>query len=141
MTTIRSAVRRVEEGIANMGDNDNQAPLQDNKVPPLEQVPMGGRVLVLPSPITDCEIRSSILNFSQAMTSKSNSFTCQVQDVTVQVNREVGPHMPPHANTMAYHLIDFTRKNPPMFFGSKFDEDPQYFLDESYRILFLLVWH
>ena len=25
--------------------------------------------------------------------------------------------------------------NPPMFFGSKLDEDPQYFLDEVYKIL------
>ena len=39
---------------------------------------------------------------------------------------------------MATHLRDFTEMNPPMFFGSIFDEDPQDFLDEEYKILFTL---
>ena len=55
--------------------------------------------------------------------------------MTAQVNREVGPRVSQHANTMASHLRDF-RKNPPIFFGSKVDEYPQYFLDEFYKILY-----
>ena len=52
--------------------------------------------------------------------------------MTAQVNREVGPQMAPHASTMASPKRDFTRMNPPMFYGSKVDEDPQDFLDEVY---------
>ena len=36
---------------------------------------------------------------------------------------------------MASRLRDFTRKNPPIFFGSKVNEDPRDFLDEIYKIL------
>ena len=38
---------------------------------------------------------------------------------------------------MARRLRDFTRMNPPMYFGSKIDEDPKYFLDE-FNILFFM---
>ena len=40
---------------------------------------------------------------------------------------------------MASRLRDFMRMNPPMYFGSKIDEDPQDFLDEVYKILFVMV--
>lgn len=62
-------------------------------------------------------------------------FTSQVQDMTTQVNRYVGPRLPQHANIMASHLRDFITMNPPMFYGSSSDEDPQYFLDEVLTIL------
>ena len=39
---------------------------------------------------------------------------------------------------MASRLRDFMRMNPPMYFGSKIDEDPQDFLDEVYKILFAM---
>ena len=42
--------------------------------------------------------------------------------------------MPQYANIVAYRLRDFTKINTPIFFRSKFDEDPQDFLDEVYRI-------
>ena len=58
------------------------------------------------------------------MTSHANSSTSQVQAMTAQVNREVGPRVPQHANTMASHLRDFTRMSPPMLFGLRLDEDP-----------------
>ena len=44
--------------------------------------------------------------------------------------------MPHHVNNMASHLRDFIRMSPPIFFGSKEDEDPQNFLDEVYKILY-----
>ncbi|KAK4729546.1 hypothetical protein R3W88_022534 [Solanum pinnatisectum] len=35
---------------------------------------------------------------------------------------------------MATRLIDFTRMNPPMFFGSKVGKDPQEFVEEVFKI-------
>ena len=34
------------------------------------------------------------------------------------------------ANTTAFRIWDFTQMNPPLFFGSKSDKDPQVFLDQ-----------
>ena len=70
------------------------------------------------------------------MTSQANVVTSQVQAMTTQVNWEVGPRVPHHANTVASHLKDFTMMNPPMFFWSKTDKYPQVFMDEVYKILF-----
>ena len=36
--------------------------------------------------------------------------------------------------TMASPLRDFTRMNPPTFYGFKVEEDPQEFIDEIYKI-------
>ena len=36
---------------------------------------------------------------------------------------------------MSSRLRDFTRMNPPTFYGSKVDEDPQEFIDEVSKIL------
>ena len=41
MNTRKAVAGRDMEGIANVGAHDNQAPLQDNQVPPPEQVSMG----------------------------------------------------------------------------------------------------
>ena len=54
--------------------------------------------------------------------------------MTAQMNWEVGHRMPPHAITMASCLRDFTRMNPPMFYRSRSDEDPQDLLNEVYNI-------
>ena len=37
---------------------------------------------------------------------------------------------------MASHLRDFTIMNPPTFYGSKVEEDPQEFIDKIYKILY-----
>ena len=39
---------------------------------------------------------------------------------------------------MASCLRDFTRVNPPTFYGSKVNEDPQEFLDEVYKIQYVM---
>ncbi|XP_069148088.1 uncharacterized protein [Solanum lycopersicum] len=36
---------------------------------------------------------------------------------------------------MDFCLRDFSRMNPPTFYGSKVDEEPQEFIDEVYKIL------
>ncbi|XP_069154399.1 uncharacterized protein [Solanum lycopersicum] len=40
---------------------------------------------------------------------------------------------------MASRLRDFTRMNPPTFYGSKVEEYPQEFIDEIYMILYAMV--
>ena len=47
------------------------------------------------------------------------------------------PHQ--QVTTMASRLSDFTRMNPPAFYGSKVDEDPQEFNDEVSKILLSMV--
>ena len=37
---------------------------------------------------------------------------------------------------MASRLRDFSRINPPTYYGSKVDEDPQELIDEVYKILY-----
>ncbi|XP_069144491.1 uncharacterized protein [Solanum lycopersicum] len=39
---------------------------------------------------------------------------------------------------MAFHLRDFTEMYPTTFYGSKVDEDPQEFLDEVYKALYVI---
>lgn len=104
-----------------MGAHDNQAPPQGNQVRPLEQVPMSDHVPVVCQPIKDGEIRSSFLNFVEAMTSKANDLTSQVQAMKTYVNREVGPRITQDARTMASRVRDFTRMNPLMFLWSRED--------------------
>ena len=122
-----------------MGAHDNQAPPQDNQVPPLEQVALGDKILVVPLPMKDGEIRENFLNLAKAMLSPANGVTSQVQAMTTQMDWEVGPRVPQHTSTMNSHLRDLTKMNPPMFYGSREDEDPQYFLDNSIRSYFLWV--
>ena len=111
-----------------MGAHDIQAPAQDNQVPPLEQVPMRDQVPVAPPPpLTDGDIRSSFVNLAQAMTSQDNATKSQFQAMTTQVNLEVGARVPHHSRTMAFRPRDFTRMNPPMFYGSKSYEKPSRF--------------
>ena len=66
MTTRREAARRVEEDIAKarVPPQDNQAPLQE-KAPTDDQDPFN------PSVMNDGEIRMSLLNLEQAITTQA----------------------------------------------------------------------
>ncbi|XP_069150297.1 uncharacterized protein [Solanum lycopersicum] len=69
--------------------------------------------------MTDGEERETLLQIAKAITIKA-------QDITEQVNRGFVPRQKQHASSMASRLRDFMRMNPPMFFGSTVDEDPQW---------------
>ena len=76
----------------------------------------------------DGKVRESMFQMYQALTT-------QAQDITAQANRDGIPLENQHASTMASCLRGFSRINPPMFIGSKVDEDQQDFLDGVYKIL------
>ncbi|KAH0658138.1 hypothetical protein KY289_026886 [Solanum tuberosum] len=107
MNTRRANARRVEV------ENVNQEVPQGNQDPQVNQASIN------PPTMTDVEIRSAFLTLALTMMS--------------QANRVVGPHMNPNMNIVASGLRDFTRMNPPVFFGSEVREDPQEFVDERNR--------
>ncbi|WMV49890.1 hypothetical protein MTR67_043275 [Solanum verrucosum] len=55
--------------------------------------------------------------------------------MTVQANREVITPMKPIMGTTTTGVRDFTRMNLPEFYGSKFDDDPQEFIIDIYKIM------
>ncbi|XP_069147184.1 uncharacterized protein [Solanum lycopersicum] len=126
------AARRLDEEIANAG-----VPSQGNQVPPLEEVSNDDQAPINP-PLMDGEIRSAFLQMAQAITTQAQDVTTQAQSMTSQANREVVPRANQHIGTMASYLRDFTRMNPPTFYGSKVEEHPQEFIDETYKILYAM---
>ncbi|XP_015060278.1 uncharacterized protein LOC107006166 [Solanum pennellii] len=58
------------------------------------------------------EVRESLLQMAQAITT-------QAQDITAQTYQKLVPQENQHASTMASHLRDFIRMNHSIFFGSK----------------------
>ncbi|TMW89708.1 hypothetical protein EJD97_016767, partial [Solanum chilense] len=132
MTMIWSATRRVEEYSANA-----VAPPQVNKVPPQgNQALRGDQVSVIPPAIADEEIRLDIVSLHQDMTVQVHFVATQGQAMTAQANLEVGPRVKQNSSTMVSRLREFTRMNPPMFFGYMVNKDPQDFLDVVYNILY-----
>ena len=73
-----------------------------------------------------------------ALIQLAQDVTIQAQAMKAQANREVVPHSHQQVTTMASHLRDFTRINPPTFYKSKVDEDPQEFIDEVSKILLVM---
>ena len=130
MNTRRNAARRLEEEVANAG-----SPPHDEQVPPLEEDANAEQAPVNPPPLTDGDIRETLLHMSQAITTQAQDVTTQAQAMTAQANREVVPRGNQHVSTMASRLRDFTRMNPPTFYDSKVEEDQQGFIDEVFKVL------
>ena len=75
---------------------------------------------------------------SQSITTQAQDATTQAQAMTAQANREVVPRVNQQLSTMASRLRDFTRLNPPTFYGFKVKEYSQEFIDEVYKILYAI---
>ncbi|XP_055824236.1 uncharacterized protein LOC129892674 [Solanum dulcamara] len=66
-----------------------------------------------------------------------NIITLFTQDMVNQANQGVVPP-PPQMPTSTIRIWDFKRMNLPKFDGSKVDEDPIKFIDESYQIVAIM---
>ncbi|TMX03464.1 hypothetical protein EJD97_016057, partial [Solanum chilense] len=96
----RNAARRVEEAAG-----------EGNQAPPQAPV-VAEQVHVNPDGLTDGEVKNALVQMAHAIMT-------QDQAITSQSTREGAPRENPHASTMASILRDFTRMNPPVYYGSK----------------------
>ena len=133
MNTLTNAARRLEDNVF-----DARSPPHDEKVPPLMENANVDQAWTNPPTMTEAELRSFLFQMAQHMTTQAQAATVQAQAMTTQANRVVSPRPHQHVTTMASRLRDFTRINPPAFYGSKFDEDTQEFLDEVYIVLYAM---
>ena len=51
--------------------------------------------------------------------------------MTTQSNQDIAPRPHQQVNNMASRLRDFSQMNPPTFYGTNVDEEPQEFTDED----------
>ena len=52
-----------------------------------------------------------------------------------QVARDARVQVNPNSRTTALRIKDFTRINPPTFFVSQVEEDPQWSIEEVFKVL------
>ena len=109
-------MRRVEEAVAERNQAIHHAPAT------AEQVHIN------PKGLTDGEVRNASMQTEHAITTMG-------QAITAQASREGAPRENLHASTMSSSLRDFTRMNPPVYYGSKVTKDPQEFVEEVHKIL------
>lgn len=83
--------------------------------------PQNPQVPIEEEVMSNVEIRAVIHSLTQVLA------TQVARDSMVKVN--------PKSSTTTSMIIDFTRTNPPTFFGSKVEEDPQGFVDEVFKVL------
>ena len=86
MNKRRNASGRLGEEIADAG-----APPHGDQVPSLEKYSNMEHAPVNPSPLTDDNIRTALLQMSQAIITQAQMTTAQAQAMTAQANQEVLP--------------------------------------------------
>ena len=72
------------------------------------------------------------------MTTQTQATTVQSQAMTAQANQDVDPCLYQQVTTMAFSLRDFTRMNSTTFYGSKVYKYPKEFIDEVYKIVYVM---
>ena len=75
--------------------------------------------------MTNGDTRAAFLHMAQAIPTLAESVTTKAQVMKTQANREVLPIGNKQVGTMASIIRDFTSMNPPTFYGSKVEDDPQ----------------
>lgn len=81
--------------------------------------------------MADVDVREAFLQMDQAITTQAQVITTQAQAMTTQAYREVVPRGHQQVSTMASHLRDFTKINPPTLYRSKLEIYPQEFIHET----------
>ncbi|TMX01755.1 hypothetical protein EJD97_023704 [Solanum chilense] len=114
VTSRGNVARRLEEEIANAG-----VPPCSDQVPPLEKDVNDDHAPVNSHPLRDEAIKAALFKIVQAITTKIQATTTQAQAMSAQANWESVPRAHQQVATMDSHLRDFTRMNPPAFYGSK----------------------
>ncbi|TMX02707.1 hypothetical protein EJD97_020260 [Solanum chilense] len=114
MNIRRNTARRLKEEIANVG-----VPPRGDQVPSLEEDVNYDQAPANPPSLTNENIRDTLFQMAQAITSQAQAASTQSQAMTAQANREVLLRTNQQVATMACRLRYFTRMNHPNFYGSK----------------------
>ena len=83
-------------------------------------------------------MRDILGQMAQAMTTQAQAVRVQAQALMDQANRDIAPRFHQQVNTVVSRLRDLSRMNPPTFYGSNVNEDPQEFIYEFYKILYAM---
>ena len=100
------------------------APPDNEQVPPLEENANVDQAPANPPPMMEDDMRDILAQMDQGMTTQAQDTTVQEQAMTSQANWDVVPRSHQQVTIMASGQRDFTRMNPPTFYGSMVYEDP-----------------
>ena len=79
-----------------------------------------------PAALMDGDVRETLLQMFQVIIVQDHA-------ITSYDTRKGAPTLNLHFSTKASKTRDFTRMNPPVYFGSKTNEDRQEFMDEVHK--------
>ncbi|TMW95400.1 hypothetical protein EJD97_008945 [Solanum chilense] len=89
------------------------------------------QVTINPTALTDGDVREALFPMAQAI-------TAQAHVIISQTTKEDSYGENPNARIIARKLRDFTKINPPVYLGSRTDEDHQELGDEVHKFFFLM---